>query len=40
LAKAFQGDLVEADPEDEPAEVLLGRILEEKEKLKAVKRLK
>jgi type I restriction enzyme, S subunit len=33
LAKAFHGELVEQDPNDEPAEELLKRILEEKEKL-------
>ncbi len=31
LAKAFRGELVEQDPEDEPAEVLLERIKEERE---------
>jgi type I restriction enzyme S subunit len=31
LAKAFRGELAEADPEDEPAEVLLGRILRSRE---------
>jgi type I restriction enzyme S subunit len=34
LAKAFRGELVEPDPNDEPAEELLKRILEEKAKLK------
>jgi len=33
LAKAFQGELVEADPNDEPAEELLKKILAEKAKL-------
>ena len=33
LAKAFRGELVEADPDDEPAEELLKRISAEKEKL-------
>lgn len=33
LAKAFRGELVEPDPNDEPAEELLKRILEEKAKL-------
>lgn len=35
LAKAFRGELVETDPNDEPAEELLKRILEEKAKLEA-----
>jgi type I restriction enzyme S subunit len=30
LAKAFLGELAEADPNDEPAEELLKRILREK----------
>jgi len=34
LAKAFRGKLVEPDPNDEPAEELLKRILEEKAKIK------
>ena len=33
LARAFRGELVEPDPNDEPAEELLKRILEEKAKL-------
>ncbi len=33
LAKAFRGELAEPDPNDEPAEELLRRILEEKAKL-------
>jgi type I restriction enzyme S subunit len=33
LAKAFRGELVEPDPNDEPAEELLKRILVEKAKL-------
>lgn len=33
LAKAFRGELVEPDPNDEPAEELLKRIMEEKAKL-------
>ncbi len=33
LAKAFRGELVPQDPNDEPAEKLLERILEEKERL-------
>jgi len=33
LAKAFRGELVEADPNDEPAEELLKKILAEKAKL-------
>jgi type I restriction enzyme S subunit len=33
LAKAFRGELVPQDPNDEPAEKLLARILEEKKKL-------
>lgn len=38
LAKAFRGELVEPDPNDEPAEELLKRILEEKAKLEGGKR--
>ncbi|HOW24648.1 MAG TPA: hypothetical protein PK711_03180 [Bacteroidales bacterium] len=30
LAKAFRGELVEPHPDDEPAEVLLGNIAEER----------
>lgn len=37
LAKAFRGELVSQNPDDEPASVLLERIKTEKEKLKAVK---
>ncbi len=33
LTKAFRGELVEPDPNDEPAEELLKKILEEKAKL-------
>jgi type I restriction enzyme, S subunit len=33
LAKAFRGELTEPDPDDEPAEELLQRVLEEKAKL-------
>jgi type I restriction enzyme S subunit len=38
LAKAFRGDLVEPDPNDEPAEELLKRILAEKAKFNRLKR--
>lgn len=38
LAKAFRGELVAQDPNDEPASVLLERIKAEKEKLKAKKK--
>lgn len=38
LAKAFRGELVAQDPSDEPASVLLERILKEKEKLAAKKK--
>lgn len=38
LAKAFRGELVEPDPDDEPAEELLKRILEEKAKLESGKK--
>jgi type I restriction enzyme S subunit len=38
LAKAFRGELVEPDPNDEPAEELLKRILAEKAKLGAGKK--
>lgn len=40
LAKAFRGELVEPDPNDEPAEELLKRILEEKAKLEGAKKTK
>ncbi len=40
LAKAFRGELVEPDPNDEPTEELLKRILEEKAKLVGVKKSK
>lgn len=40
LAKAFRGELVAQDPNDEPASVLLERIKAEKEKLKAEKKVK
>lgn len=33
LAKAFRGELVDPDPDDEPADALLARILEEKGKI-------
>ena len=33
LAKAFRGELVPQDPNDEPAEKLLERIMEEREKV-------
>jgi type I restriction enzyme, S subunit len=39
LAKAFRGELVEPDPNDEPAEELLKRILAEKAKLEGGKKL-
>ena len=35
LAKAFRGELVPQDPNDEPASVLLERIKEERDKAKA-----
>jgi len=35
LAKAFRGELVPQDPNDEPAEKLLEQILEEKAKMEA-----
>lgn len=38
LAKAFRGELVPQDPNDEPASELLKRIQEEREKLKPVKK--
>lgn len=37
LAKAFRGELVEPDPNDEPASELLKKILEEKAKLESTK---
>lgn len=37
LAKAFRGELVEPDSDDEPAEELLKRIIEEKAKIEGVK---
>lgn len=40
LSKAFRGELVSQNPDDEPASVLLERIKEEKEKLKLVKKKK
>lgn len=40
LAKAFRGELVSQNPDDEPASVLLERIKIEKEKLKPVKKKK
>ncbi|MCX8123885.1 MAG: restriction endonuclease subunit S, partial [Spirochaetes bacterium] len=40
LAKAFRGELVKPDPNDEPAEELLKRILEEKAKLEDGKKSK
>ncbi len=40
LAKAFRGELVSQNPDDEPASVLLERIKTEKEKLKSVKKKK
>lgn len=39
LAKAFRGELVPQDPSDEPAEKLLERILEEKDKWEAVAKI-
>lgn len=38
LAKAFKGELVPQDPNDEPAEKLLASILAEREKLKPAKK--
>lgn len=40
LAKAFRGELVESDPNDEPAEELLKRIWEEKARLDNGRKLK
>ncbi|MDJ0746499.1 MAG: restriction endonuclease subunit S [Xenococcaceae cyanobacterium MO_167.B27] len=40
LAKAFRGELVPQDPNDEPASVLLKRIRKEREKQKAAKKSK
>jgi type I restriction enzyme S subunit len=40
LAKAFRGELVPQDPNDEPASVLLERIRVEREKLDAKKKAK
>lgn len=40
LAKAFRGELVNQDPNDESASVLLDKIKQEKDKLKAVKKRK
>jgi type I restriction enzyme, S subunit len=40
LAKAFRGELVPQDPNDEPASVLLERIKAEKEKMKGTKKSK
>ena len=38
LAKAFKGELVPQDPNDEPVEKLLARILEERETIKPAKK--
>jgi len=40
LAKAFKGELVPQDPNDEPAEKLLARIQAEREKLEPVKKVR
>ena len=40
LARAFRGELVPQDPNDEPASVLLERIRTEREKLEAIKKKK
>jgi type I restriction enzyme S subunit len=40
LAKAFRGELVPQDPNDEPASVLLERIRAEREKLNTKKKAK
>jgi len=40
LAKAFRGELVPQDPNDEPAEKLLERIREEREKMELTKKRK
>jgi type I restriction enzyme S subunit len=40
LAKAFRGELVPQDPNDEPASVLLERIRAEREKLDTKKKAK
>jgi len=40
LAKAFKGELVPQDPNDEPADKLLARIQAEREKLKPVKKVR
>ena len=40
LAKAFRGELVPQDPNDEPAEKLLERIKDEKKKMEMTKKRK
>jgi type I restriction enzyme S subunit len=40
LAKAFRGELVDPDPDDEPTEVLLKRIMKEKERVEGLGRKK